>query len=232
MIKWIGDSKILKAGASSNPIYALPLVEEEVLRVAFDKEFAPYTRLSTRCAVNCTSRFAQRTALKGTGLNPAEWSEFLWQPGVIKSPASCENNGVFFPKVTEHIELLRRYSPALACVGVIEDFIEGEAWEIDGCIFDNQWFLFPPVQQFWNEDFTKIKKYKRGVPSPSPIDAVAKCIDALELNQCCFCIELRLTPDKKWKVIEVHARLGEDSRLAEAWGVTDPIAEIENFFGD
>src|SRR5271156_4040917 len=155
-IHWVGESKIWNIPQATTPYrYALPLVEEQVLPVAFDPVFSNFTRLSKACAINCVSRIAQRVALATTGLNP-KWVPYPWFPGVAKAPASCQNNGVQFFDLTEHVWLLEEYAPELARIGVHEEKLVGEAYELDGARINGRLLFFTPLRQHWNSNFTKI----------------------------------------------------------------------------
>jgi hypothetical protein len=227
-IRWVGASKIWTPPQSQSPRFALPLVEEEVLPVAFDKEHSNQIRLTKTCALNCTSRLAQRVALSQTNLNP-RWSPLPWSPGVIKAPASCNNNGVCFNGVSEHVWLLSQYAPELANFGVMEERLFGEAFELDGARCDDRTTFFHPLRQHWNDTFNKILAYER-VEAPEGIySAAMQAVNAVGINNCCFCIEFRRT-ENGWKVIEIHARLGEDLGLPEKIYDTDPLLAVEKMF--
>jgi len=225
-IQWVGQSKIWNAPKPDYARYALPLVEEQVLSVAFDPEFAHLKRLTKTCAINCTSRLAQRVALSTTGLNP-KWQPYNWSPGVIKAPASCQNNGVYFSDLTEHVWLLSEYAPELANIGVVEEKMIGIPYELDGAYIEGNLLFFAPIRQQWNQDFTKIVAYERADAPPGLFETAATAIKAVGLDNSCFCIEFRHF-EEKWKVVEVHARLGEDVRLTEKLSDSNPLKAIEN----
>lgn len=222
---WVGDSETFKPPARVSGDIVFPLVEETVMSVAFDPAYRGMRRISQKCAIRCTSRAAQRWALMGTSLNP-RWFPYPWAPDwVVKAPASCLNNGVAFTRMTEHVENLQRKS-RLASVGVIEKKIGGEPVEVDGVRVGGVIRLFPVVSQQWDSDNSRILQYQK-ISTPSDLlQVVETCLDAVDLDDGCFCIELRRTPE--WKVIEVHARLGEDTRLGSVWGF-DPITRVEDY---
>ncbi len=139
---------------------AMPLTEASVLRTAFDPQYGHLRRLTKSAALACTSRLAQRVALVGTGFNP-RWQPYQWQPGVVKAPVSVENNGVGYLRANWYTRNLMRYAPELAKMGVVEEWIEGEAWELDGYIVNGQFGWFWPLRQYWTQNKTRIRKYRR-----------------------------------------------------------------------
>jgi hypothetical protein len=210
-IWWVGESNNWNAPVKpEKPLFAMALVEEEVLPVAFSNEYAGTTRLSKSAAINCTSRLAQRVALASTGLNP-RWEPIKIHQGVLKYPASCHNNGVHFIKRTEHMELLAAYVPELAEFGVAESFLHGDPYEIDGVIIGGKIHFFHVIRQIWNEENDGILEYRR-VEVTGIHYAAEQALRAVGLDNSPFCIEFRLH-ECQWRVIEVHARLGEDPGL-------------------
>ncbi len=223
-IVWIGESEHWKPARISGGEWMMPLIEETVLNVAESTSFCK--KLSVSAAINCTSRIALRVALASTNLNP-EWHPINWQAGVIKAPASCLNLGVRFLPSNEYVERLAAAAPALARIGVNESFVGGTAWELDGWIKDGKIGFFHPLRQIWNEGNTKIEQYQRGEPRLSNLrDAVCRALTCIGLDNSAFCVELRETPDD-WKIIECHARLGEDFGLSSKMCDSDPLRFIE-----
>lgn len=204
-IRWVGVDAI----HDDPTVYAMALDEESVLDVAFLHE--GQRRLSRSAAVACTSRLAQRVALATTGLNP-EWEPWHFRPGVVKAPASTLNQGVrfFLPLDTmPAVSRLAAHVPELARLGVVEAFIAGDAWELDGFVIEGEISFFKPMRQWWTPDWAKIVGYER---DRAPVDlylAAQKAIWAVGLDNSPFCIELRHAAGR-WYVIEIHARLGED----------------------
>jgi hypothetical protein len=146
----------------------------------------------------------------------------------VKAPASCANNGVRFFQNTEHVDLLRGCAPELARFGVTEEFIGGRAFEIDGFVGDSGHETFHPLEQFWEGE--KIVEYKR-IDMPGGLyGATHTAIQALGLRYCCFCFEFRLKGNQ-WKIIDAHARLGEDYGLAEKMWYGCPLAYVEREIG-
>lgn len=221
-IWWVGETDTWKVpNKPKNPQYVMPLVEEEVLPVAFSDEYAGPVRLSKTAAINCTSRLAQRVALSTTDLNPV-WEPIRITSGVIKYPASCHNNGVHFVNNTEHLELLKSHAPELAEFGVAEEFLTGDAYELDGVIVQNKIHFFHVIKQVWNKENNQILEYRRSPNITGIHYSAEKAIQAVGLDNSCFCIEFR-QHKSTWKIIEIHARLGEDSGLAEVMSDKYPL---------
>jgi len=208
---------------------AMPLTEASVLRTAFDPKYAHLRRLSKQAALACTSRLVQRAALAGTGFNP-RWQPCPWQPGVVKAPVSVENLGVGYLRANWYTRNLARYAPELKEMGVVEEWIEGEAWEQDGYAVNGRLGWFWPLKQHWARNRTKIRKYERA-PSfagPSELrDATAEVVRTVGLSDACFCCEWRLT-QRGWKLIEIQARLGQDEGLPQLMiDSGDPLHTVE-----
>lgn len=233
LIQWAGES--IHWGTppqSDRPEFLFPLVEESVLEVAFSD--SPLRKLSRAAAIACTSRLAQRVLIElhYPELNPW-WEPWRYRPAVVKAPASTQNEGVrFFTQQIEMVDLLERYAPGFAHCGVVEQPLEGDAYEIDGVVFgQDHFYFFNPLRQTWAGD--AIAHYGR----VDDDDIVAqlrhvamRVIQAVGLHDCPFCCEFRLIGNL-WKLIEVQARIGEDRReyrellcggnaiaVAERWG--------------
>lgn len=208
---------------------AMALTEAMVLRTAFDPKFSHLRRLSPAAALACSSRLAQRVALASTGFNP-RWQPCPWQPGVVKAPVSVENVGVGYLRANWYTRNLKRYAPELAAMGVVEEWVEGEAWELDGYVVNGRLGWFWSLQQHWSSDRKKIRRYKRAksFTGPSELrDATAEVVRTLGLTDSCFCSEWRLTK-RGWKLIEIQARLGQDEGLAELMVDSgDPLRVVE-----
>lgn len=201
--------------------YVFPLVEETVLEVAFSPLYQIYKRLSKYAAVNCTSRLALRTALP-TELNPK------WQPMpyfgdgiVVKAPASCQNQGIGFALPNEYSRRLSQYTPEVGLVGIVEQYVPGPQYEADGVVIGGQAVLLGWSQQ--ESENGKIAQYIR-LPIQqgefgfeAPTEVIETVVKALGLDNCPFCFEMKRETDEQgqWKIIDAHARLGEDRRL---WG--------------
>jgi len=231
VIKWVGESGHWPISSSNDGLFVMPLVEETVLEVAFSADYANHRRLLPGAAAACTSRLAQCVALSGTGLNP-KWEPIkLWADRriAVKAAASSLNQGVRFYHPTEYTELLTKYLPELVHFGVMEEFLDGAAWEIDGAIVGGQALTFHPLLQEWSGDGTRILAYRRATPEmPGIQDAALAAVHAVGLDDCPFCVELR-EAITGWKVIEIHARLGEDQGLAAMMSDEPPLEAIRRF---
>jgi hypothetical protein len=70
-----------------------------------------------------------------------------------------------------------------------------------------------PLYQEWNKDDTQILLYTGHLPPPDGWEyTMGTVLQAIGINAGPFCIEARYARGA-WRVIEVHARLGEDPRL-------------------
>ncbi len=218
-ILWVGANQSRYWPRQQTPdwaVVAMPLNEASVLRTAFDATYTGYRRLSRTAALAATSRLAQRVALASTGLNP-KWQPCPWQSGVVKAPTSVENQGVGYLPANWYTRNLRRYARELSSIGVVEEWLEGEAWEQDGYIVKGQLGWFWPLRQHWDPRNTKIRKYQRAKTLPGPDglrESTAIVVRTIGLADCCFCAEWRLTKNG-WRLIEIQARLGQDEGLAE-----------------
>jgi len=190
------------------------LVEEEVLNVAFGEQYAGFKRVSKRAAICVTSRLALRVALAHTELNPS-WNVYRWAPGVFKFPASTHNEGIVFAPQIETVRLLDAYCPELACFGIWEEKLEGAHYEVDGVVLGGSVKVISFVSQVWDgQQITDyIPQHKHALP-PYFQAALHASIEAIGLKDSPFCIEFMRTLDG-WKVIDFHARLGEDEQLKE-----------------
>lgn len=232
MIYWIGNSENWDkpihptgplddgtlAGDAKNR-HVFPLVEETVLEVAFSPLYSIYKRLSKYAAVNCTSRFALRSALPHE-LNPkwVDWHHF--DNGlVVKAPASCQNQGIRFALPNEYSRRLAEYDHIVGNIGVVEQYLPGPQYEADGIVVDGKIHLLA-----WTLQEGENGNIVRYLPAPfpesptfpkAPTEAIETVVKALRLDNCPFCFEMKRETDEQggWKIIDAHARLGEDRRL-------------------
>jgi len=208
---------------------AMALREAYVLRTAFDPKYSHLRRLSTTTAIACTSRLAQRVALASTGFNP-KWQPCPWQSGVVKAPVSISNEGVGYLRANWYTRNLKRYAPELAGMGVVEEWLDGEAWEQDGYIINDRIGWFWPLKQFWVRKQTKIRKYERARSFAGPAglrESTEAVVRTVGLSDSCFCSEWRLTK-RGWKLIEIQARLGADEGLSKCLVDSgDPLRVVE-----
>jgi hypothetical protein len=227
-VRWVGESDYWVAPeCPGEPDFIMPLSEDTVLEVARLQTTA--RKLSLQAAINCTSRLALRVALASTGLNPC-WHPLEW-PGaaVVKAPASCANLGVRFLPTNWYIGTLAQIAPDLARFGVIEERVEGPQYEVDGFVVGGRIHHFSPLLQHWNAAVDKIVRYERQEPPGHDwLDAVAAAVRAVGIDDAPFCVEMRHDHRRGgWKLIEIHARLGEDPGLAAMMSDEDPLEVIE-----
>jgi hypothetical protein len=219
MIYWIGNSEnwdkpVHPAVGNPLEVYAFPLVEEAVLEVAFSPVYVRYERLSKEAAINCTSRFALRSALPQE-LNPkwVDWHHF--DNGlVVKAPASCQNQGIGFALPNEYSRRLAEYDRIVGNIGVVEEYIDGPQYEADGVVIDGKVHLLEWIWQEGTDE--KIEHYVKKDKGDAPSEVIEEVVHTLGLDNCPFCFEMKRTLPPEaggWKIIDAHARLGEDRRL-------------------
>jgi hypothetical protein len=227
-VQWVGESDYWFASeCQDDPHFIMPLCEDAVLEVATMQTRA--RKLSLRAAINCTSRLALRVALAATELNPP-WRPLEWHgPSVVKAPASCASLGVRFLPTSWYISALSRVAPDLARFGVIEERVEGPQYELDGFVLGGRAEYFSPLLQHWNDAGDKILGYERHEPTDGQwLQAALAAIKAVGIDDAPFCVEMRYdTWRNQWKIIEVHARLGEDPGLPALMSDEDPLQVIE-----
>jgi len=227
-VRWVGESDYwIAPPCQGEPDFILPLSEDSVIEVARMETTA--RKLSLQAAINCTSRLALRVALASTGLNPV-WHPLEWPgPAVVKAPASCANLGVRFLPANWYIATLAQVAPDLARFGVIEERIDGPQYEFDGFVVGGRIEYFSPLFQHWNEAGDKILRYQRQEPPDRDwLSAARAAIKAVGIDDAPFCLEMRYDRVQGgWKLIEIHARLGEDPGLAALMSDEDPLAVIE-----
>lgn len=228
---------IIGFAKKSNIKTVVPLVEKVVLScgLAVSKTGLRGNNLET--ATICTDRLSQRRALKKTGLNP-RWQVYStnerpfigrkWLasrrsgPVVLKKPASARSEGVRIAYNGEDLEKFlneknfTRQTWRLRRVGfepnydfLIEEFIEGENWEVDGVSREKVSCVFRPLKQTWTKTGEKIVKYEAVTPPLGLVEAAIKAVEACGIKWSGWCVELKGSANN-WKVIEVNARLGED----------------------
>lgn len=230
-ILWVGEADHWSSPrAPERPAFAMPLCEESVLETAFNHSFSGLRRLSKNAALACVSRYCQRRALErgAPDLNPG-WAPITkWPKGraVVKAPASCLASGVRILDEDFYVRELLLYAPK-AAIGVVEEFVEGPQWELDGFVIGGEFRAFRHLLQHWSDG--RIVHYEPSFAEGLE-NAVKRAIRAVGLDECPFCAEMRLSAEG-WKVVELHARLGEDKDLAAAMWPTCPLNVIESFAG-
>jgi hypothetical protein len=231
-VAWIGTSRVWHPppGDSKPPEFAMALVEDTVLQVGARRDGTRH--LSLAAAVNCSSRLALRVALATTGLNPDWWPYRFGgsrKRRVVKAPASAMGSGVReFGHPIEEVQELELYAPELAQFGVVEEYADGEQYELDGFVIGGRPSFFHPLRQYWRGE--RIVAYRRADPPPGLREAVATAVWAAGLDDSPFCAELRHS-EGRWIVIELHGRLGEDEGLAAQMWNSCPLRAIEAALG-
>jgi hypothetical protein len=197
----------------------VPLCEEAVFAVALaSPEWMPRS-------LACTHRLVQAELLGD--LSPRWWRPHAYPltgpPWWFKAPASDMSRGV---RQVERASDLRRafvecrrgaaenlgwleHLEADTSGGIVQEHVSGPQYEITGVVGDPDVQLwFKPLRQTWRGTF--IERYD---PAPEFADEMAELgaevVRRLGLSWCFVCIEARRT-SAGWKVIEAHARPGDD----------------------
>ncbi len=239
-IYWIGNSenwdKPIHPTSGRSPFYAFPLVEETVLEVAFSPLYSAYKRLSREAAIKCTSRFALRSALPDE-LNPRWLAWHGFEEGlVVKAPASCQNQGIGFAFPNEYSRRLSEHTPQMdtkAGTGVVEQYLPGPQYEADGVVVGGKVHLLVWTRQEGeNGNIVEYVPLIYPIEPEAPAEVIEAVVKALGLDNCPFCFEMKRTLPPEaggWKIIDAHARLGEDRRLwtnqANLFGRIDKIIQ-------
>ncbi len=209
--------------------------EEAVLPSAMAVSQPPVRETERRClglqicpALRCTDRRLQRLALP-TALNP-HWEVGLSIeprfPLVLKAPASALSHGVQIVTYPEELlpaaikvqaagnpyldrfERLMGRSPGYAFIS--EEYLDGPQYEISGISGgEGILWMFAPLLQEWDPAGGTIVRYQyvEDVRLAVNLARIAsQAVAALGLSWCGWCVEIRGD-----KVIEAHARMGEDS---------------------
>jgi hypothetical protein len=227
-VAWIGASRVWHPPPRDDkpPEFAMALVEDTVLQVGARRDGTRH--LSLAAAINCSSRLALRVALATTGLNPDWWPYRFGgsrKRRVVKAPASALGSGVReFGHPIEEVQELELYAPELAQFGVVEEYADGEQYELDGFVLGGRPTFFHPLRECWVAG--RIASYRRADPPSGLREAVATAVRAIGLDDSPFCAELRHSAGR-WVLIEVHARLGEDEGLVEQMWDSCPLRAIE-----
>jgi hypothetical protein len=231
-VAWIGTSRVWHPPPVNGtpPAFTMALVEDAVLQVGAQRDGTRH--LTLVAAVNCSSRLALRVALATTGLNP-EWWPYRFggsrKRRVVKAPASAMGSGVReFGHLIEEVQELELYAPELAQFGVVEEYVDGEQYELDGFVVGGRLTFFHPLRQSWVGG--KIVAYRRADPLPGLHEVVGTAVRAAGLDDSPFCAELRYAAGR-WVLIELHARLGEDEGLAEEMWDSCPLRAIAAALG-
>ena len=201
---------------------AVPGSEEVVLACGYHNDGKP-AGLQYDAALAASDRFMQRQRLDDACmlLNPRWHSVRLAQPFVIKQRSSTLSEGVMCPGHQER--RLKDWRGYEDYVLVAEEFIPGQQWEINGVVGEREvLYLWHAVRHTWDQPGGKILRYdtETRVPLARKLGYLAcEAVMACGLQWCGFNVELRGTPEQL-RVVEVHARLGEESDDGEyirAW---------------
>lgn len=227
-IAWVGNTEFWKKRQSTDPKFAMALCEEAVLETAFSPVYRGLLRLSKDAAIACTDRTVLRARL------PAQLSprySIIGFPStdgrfVVKNVASCAGSGVHVFGPTQYTEALNHWTDRMHNEIVIEEFLEGPQYQLDGFVLNNTPYFFNTLHQIWRDN--KIEQYIRDNFGLIGLRRAAEhAIKAVGLNNSPFCIEFRAGTDELWKVIDMHARLGEDFGLPEIMADRYPLDIIE-----
>lgn len=188
---------------------------EEELNTALLVEDRKVKGISINGALNCINRLRFRLALVGTGLNP-RFSPACIEPGVLKLSTSVQNMGVHFLQndtYTGIAEQMNTHFPELNNLGVWEEFVTGEHYEVSGFVINGEVNFRLPLKQTWSANKDKILKYEAISLDKLPLDKLLLAIERLDLDYTFFNFELIYSETLDWKLIEANTRLGEDARL-------------------
>lgn len=222
---------------AEKPDFAFSLTDDVVLGTA-SHDYRHLKRISQPAALACTSRLALRVLLGQTKpcLNPS-WETFKFpsENFVVKGSVSTLNLGVRFFAYEDQLEsmksMLRTFTEDLDNRGMIEEYIQGEQFEVDGFRWNGNTEFFYPLHQTWDRKTNKILEYNR--VTDYHIDfklkmAATSALDAIGLDNSCFCIEIKLDEKLRPYIIEIHARLGDDKNLEQILWPTPPLQHIQN----
>lgn len=172
--------------------------------------------LSVSALLHCTNRLSFRMALAGLELNTWFSPVNISPPAVLKMSASTSNTGVYFINQDTYTGVqynMDQIFPDLKHICVVEEMLTGTHYEISGFILKDKVYFRLPYQQRWNQYKNKILEYTPADINIYPLDKLRLALKRLGLNNTFFNMELVLTADNQWKLIEVQPRLGEDVRL-------------------
>lgn len=207
--------------------FVVPMTEEAILASAYINEQLDFPGLSLTSAMNCVCRERQRATidLVDPELNP-KWMRadslqtMDWSPCIVKAGSSTLSYGVKKAcpdtlvlaiqevRQSAYYELARTARVlGVKPITIIEEYIEGEQYEISGIVGANGEILhwFNALHQSW--DSGRILKYQPAL-WPDTIKLrklVEPVVRAFDFVNCCFNIEVRGN-----KIIEIQPRLGEE----------------------
>ncbi len=170
--------------------------------------------ISITATLNCINRLMFRLALVGTNLNP-KFKPLYIESGVIKTSTSVQNAGVHFIREDNYTNINEQIQvnfPELNNLGVWEEFVEGDHYEVSGFVLSKEIYFRLPLKQTWDCSNSKILKYEAISLELLPLDKLREAVERLGLNYTFFNLELIDSADG-WRLIECNPRLGEDARI-------------------
>ncbi len=224
--EWLSDQAV-------DALY--PMSEEATIVCARAAEMNPAIRaLPMKAALSCAYRHRLRTGLETAGLNPPWCEEGMpppfSPPWVIKAPASALSLGVEIAggplsgealaesfgrarrKAYIHISRLKQALGGEQPIGIVEQYVVGEQYCVSGIYRDKHALAYAPLRQIWDDRQRFIFEYE---PVMNPdlsqelVEVGATAAEALGMQWCAYNFEVRGEPGH-FKVIDAHARLGED----------------------
>lgn len=214
------------------PARIVPMSEESVLAVAAANEKLGIAEgLSLEAAARTVSRLLLREQLdrRAPHLNP-RWSVDIpaWNgPTYVKAMASTGSIGVLKSpsakaqdlkamaervQASAYIQVYWAATAGLRRAVTFEEPVPGTQHCISGICRDGVSKVFHPVEQTWNADGRVIVRYKKAKEDvlEGLREVAIEAAEALGLAWCGFNFEVRSDDAGQWKVIDAHARLGED----------------------
>jgi hypothetical protein len=204
----------------------VPLTEEGVLAAGLLNSMRGLPGVQLETALWCTDRMAQRKRIDDLDfVEETKWN-IPWFPLndkiVLKAGASTLNLGVNILDLTNQKEEAQRKAyMELARVRnfttenpqpIVEQYVNGPSWEVSGTVSARGVVgFFNTLNQYWSED-NRINKYAivgEGNPRIELRNMAVQLVDHFHMKSCGFSIEFRGLSGK-FKVIEVHCRIGED----------------------
>jgi len=206
----------------ADDVRLVPLTEEAVLPCGAAASQLRLKGFNLGHAMLCSDRFLQRNTLPGN-LNP-DWKRNAEDLGpfrdvIYKAPAFTMSEGVSLEGVegfqhTPSRVRMRDLGFAGEPYWICEELLTGPQWEVTGITRDKVVRTFRPLVQTWDRPAGSVTRYRYG-PAEDAFDAIAvalQAVRALGLTWCAWNVELMKSPSQGWKVIEVHARPGEDTK--------------------
>lgn len=225
--------EMTNALVEADPRLIIPLSEDAVVPVALAGAHLGPERCRTvpkAAALAVTHRLALRRALEPHGLNPpwSRWGQPLpsGPPWVVKSDSSWLSLGVEVIEADTDLEAAQarvsrkaylardRLVPwmidDLEFSGLYESFVEGPQFCVSGIVREDVEHVFAPIRQVWDLQRRFIFRYELATEHMADLETVGVvAARALGLRWCAFNFEVRGVPGS-WRVLDAHARLGED----------------------